>query len=706
MNILRHIDPADGVAVLTFDRPGSSANVLDEAVLRELDEHLAVLEATPGLRGVLLRGAKPTIFIAGADLHALAEGGLSPARLAPVIDLGHAVFERLARLPVPSVAAIHGACLGGGLELALACDWRAASDSAATKLGLPETGLGILPAWGGCVRLPPLIGLPAALSLIVSGRRLAAAQAARAGLVDAVAHEEYLEAAARRLLARGKRPAPRRRLVHLAPLRAFVALRARVAVAARTHGHYPAPPRAVEVCVAALGKSHEAGFALEKAALLELAATSAARHLMGIFLGRERIKKSVADPRPAPPRVAAVVGAGVMGAGIAWWLAAHRVPVRLQDVSPEALGRGLETIRRLAAEAVRHRALTPVEGRAALDRIIPIDADTPLRGVDWVIEAAAEKLDVKRAIFRRLEARVAPDAILATNTSALSIDAIADGLAHPGRVVGLHFFNPVHRMPLVEIVRGPRTAAAAVDSARRLVLALDKLPVVARDRPGFLVNRVLIPGLVEAVHLFREGVPVAEIDRALEDFGLPMGPLRLADEVGLDIASHVARDLAERLPHLAAPGDTLERLIAHGWLGKKSGRGFYTHPTRGKAKPNPGLRALRLAPENPASRAAAPDRAEIVDCVVLVMVNEAARCLDEGVVDDADDLDLAMVLGTGWAPFRGGPLHHADALGAAPLVARLDALAAGGRPHLEPCAALRARAAQGRTFFPASPKTP
>lgn len=703
MNTRLHIDPSDGVAVLTFDRPGSSANVFDPDTLHELDAHLATLEsAQPAPLGLLIRSAKPAIFLAGADLHAFAAGGFSPASLSPLIDLGHAVFARLARLPVPTVAAIHGVCLGGGLELALACDWRAASDDPATKLGLPETQLGIIPAWGGSVRLPALVGLPSALPLILAGKRLVASQARRIGLVDTVAHVEYLEAAARRLLARGKRPAPPFRLAHLAPVRALVARRARASVLARTRGHYPAQLRAIEVCAAARGVSPDAGFALEKSALLDLAASPVARNLMELFFQRERVKKSAADIHFTPPRAIAVVGAGVMGAGIAQWVASHDIPVRLQDVSPEALARGLGLIEKLTDAARRHHKLTPVEARATLDRITPIDAEPPLRRVDWVIEAAAEKLDIKQAIFRRLEARVAPETVLATNTSALSIDAITDGLAHPGRVVGLHFFNPVHRMPLVEIVRGPRTSAATVDAARRLVLALDKLPVVVRDRPGFLVNRVLMPGLVEAIRLFREGVSVADIDRALLDFGLPMGPLRLADEVGLDIAQHVARDLSERLPHLAAPDDTLERMLAHGWLGKKSGHGFYLHPPRNPARANPFLRNLSFP--SPAS-SSSPASDDIADRVILVMVNEAARCLDEGVVESAADLDFALILGTGWAPFRGGPLHHADALGLPAVVARLDELVARAGSHLAPCDALRNRARENRPFHPTPAST-
>ena len=358
MNILCKID-SDAVALLTFDRPGSSANVFDRATLDELDAHLAVLEATTGLRGVVLRSAKPAIFIAGADLHTLAAAGPDPTALDEIVDRGHQVFDRLARLPVPTIAAVHGMCLGGGLELALACDWRVASDADETRFGLPETQLGILPAWGGCVRLPALLGLTAALPLILTGRRLAAAQALRAGLVDAVAHSEYLGTAALRFLARGKRPPLPGRFSNRPLVRHLVAWRARADVLGRTFGHYPAPLEAIAVCAAALGMDTKAGFALEKNALLTLVATPEARNLMNLFFLRERVKKSV-PPAPAAtpghaPEGVAVIGAGVMGAGIAQWLAAHERIVRLQEVSPEAVARGLRLIEASTDDARRHQ---------------------------------------------------------------------------------------------------------------------------------------------------------------------------------------------------------------------------------------------------------------------------------------------------------------------------------------------------------------
>ncbi|MBI4626786.1 MAG: enoyl-CoA hydratase/isomerase family protein [Verrucomicrobia bacterium] len=696
MNITR-TPSADGTVILTFDRAGSAANIFDRATLEELDAHFTALENESGLRGLILASAKPKIFIAGADLNTLAQHADDSAALGEIVDLGHRVFTRLGRLPIPSVAAIHGACLGGGLELALACDWRVASTDKATKLGLPETQLGILPAWGGSTRLPKLIGLPQALGLILTGRQIAGAQALKLGVVDEVAHAEYLPDAARRLVARGKRRAARPSWLSRAPLSALVARRARRETLAKTGGHYPAPLRAIEVCMRAVGGPLEHGFALEKAAFLELVRSPECRNLVAVFFLQDRAKKLPSDPGISPMAVkrVAVIGAGTMGAGIAQWVSARGYPVRLKDVNPEALARGLHAIEQVYADAVKRRVFTLPEATAGLDRIVPIHTDVPLTGVDLVIEAAIEKLELKQQVFRELEARVGPDTILATNTSALSIDAIAAELARPERVVGLHFFNPVHRMQLVEIVRGPRTSARALDTALQFAKAIGKLPVIAKDSPGFLVNRILLPYLVEAVGLFSEGVPAAAVDRLMLDFGMPMGPLRLCDEVGIDVAQDVAKDLGRRLPDGVPINDTLEKMIAHSWLGRKSGRGFYVHPGRGgREAPNPETRFLQRARERRTPTAAAQ-----LDRMVLIMINEAARVLDERVVDAPEDVDFGMIMGTGWAPFRGGPLRHADTLGAAEIVRRLDGLARDVAPHFAPCDRMRKMARDGRGFY-------
>ncbi|MDO8543272.1 MAG: 3-hydroxyacyl-CoA dehydrogenase NAD-binding domain-containing protein [Opitutaceae bacterium] len=704
MNITRS-DSADGTCILTFDRQGSSANVFDRATLDELDAHLAALEKETGIRGVVLASAKPKIFIAGADLNAFKHA--DERNLADIVNLGHGVFSRLNRLPVPSVAAINGVCLGGGLEVALACDWRVASLDQSTKLGLPETQLGIIPAWGGSTRLPKLIGLPQALGLILTGKQLAAQPALKLGLIDDVTHPEYLLESARRLLARGKRAETARRLTSRMPVSALVAAKARRDVRAKTRGHYPAPLKAIEVCAAAVGAPVPEGLAREKAAFLELVRSPECRNLMNVFFLQERAKKIQLPAADAKPRSAvsmirkvAVIGAGTMGAGIAQWTSARGLAVRLKDINPEALARGMHAIEKVYADAVKRRVFTLPEATAGLDRITPIHTDVSLTDVDLVIEAALEKLEIKQQVFRELERAVGPDTILATNTSALSIDAIASVLARPERLVGLHFFNPVHRMQLVEIVRGPRTSPAVLEGALQFVKAIGKLPVIAKDSPGFLVNRILLPYMVEAVWLFTEGVPAPEIDRLMLDFGMPMGPMRLGDEVGLDVAQHVAKDLERRLPNPVPINDTLEKMVAKGWLGKKSGRGFYLHPTKGShTPPNPEagfLQPEKSRPSNPASR---------LDRMVLIMINEAARVLEEGVVDSPEDVDFGMIMGTGWAPFRGGPLRYADTLGAAEIVRRLEVLVRDVAPHFAPCWRLREMAREQRGFYDADAAT-
>ncbi|MET0262224.1 MAG: 3-hydroxyacyl-CoA dehydrogenase NAD-binding domain-containing protein, partial [Rariglobus sp.] len=677
MNITRQID-AQGICTLTFDREGSSANVFDRVTLGQLDALLASLENEPGLRGVIIASAKDKIFIAGADLHEFVRSP-DPEALGNIVDMGHRVFTRLQQLSVPSVAAIHGACLGGGCELALACDWRVASTGKSTKIGLPETQLGILPAWGGSVRLPALIGLPAALGIILPGRQLVGAQALKVGLVDEVAHPEYLLASARRLLARGKRTVSSPAFFSHTPFKQIVAAKARRDVLKKTRGHYPAPLKALAVCTASLGHSLEYGFELEKAAFLELIRTPECRNLLSVFFLQERAKKlpAPADSTVRPVKRVAVVGAGVMGAGIAQWTSARGFPVVLKDVAPDALARGLRTIETTYREAAKRRVFTVAEATAGFDRITPAHTDLPLKAIDLVIEAAVEKLEAKQAIFRDLESRVRADTVLATNTSALSIDSIAQSLAHPERVIGLHFFNPVHRMQLVEIVKGPRTSADTLATALQFTKSIGKLPVIVNDSPGFLVNRILMPYLVEAVRLFREGHAPATIDKSMLDFGMPMGPLRLADEVGIDVALHVAKDLEQRLPHAAPLDDTLARMLTQKWLGKKSGTGFYVHEKGAThAKPNPHLDLLRTSS---APRNSSPETLQ--DRLVLIMINEAARCLDEGVVTSPEDVDFGMILGTGWAPFRGGPLRYADTLGASAVVSKLDALARDAGPH-------------------------
>ena len=675
----------DGTCVLTFDRPDSPVNIFDVPTLKELDAQLGELGSA---RALILTSAKKSVFVAGADIHLFSQ--MSPGELAAFVELGQAVFNRLAALRIPTVAAIHGACVGGGYEVALACDWRVASPDAVTKIGLPETKLGILPAWGGSTRLPRLIGVPDALDVILGGKTVAASHALKLGMIDEIAPRDALIRAALVLAERGKHP---RSLTHSAPVNAavsaVVAHKARTDVKRKTRGNYPAVDKALDVILHGSGAWDEAtSLARERAAVAELVKLETTRNLIRVFFLQEHAKKSAA---PVGKRIerAAVIGAGVMGAGIAQWLATRGLRVVLRDVAPARVAAGMAGIAKLFADGVRAHALTEHEARTAMDRLTPAAAEVPLHGAEIVIEAAVEKMAVKKAIFQRLDELTRKDAILATNTSALSITELAAATRHPERVVGIHFFNPVHKMQLVEVVTGDATAPEVSARAVQFIQRIGKLPVVVRDRPGFLVNRILLPYLVEAGEMFAAGADPVAIDDAMLDFGMPMGPLRLADEVGLDVAADVAATLASAFPKRMHMPAILSKMIEAKMLGKKSGAGFYRHAPGDDPVVNPAALALRPSGTTPA---------DVSERLALLMVNEAAACLGESVAASAGDIDLAMVMGTGWAPFRGGPLRYADSLGAQRVFDTLSQLAETAGPHFAPCARIAELARTGGRF--------
>jgi 3-hydroxyacyl-CoA dehydrogenase/enoyl-CoA hydratase/3-hydroxybutyryl-CoA epimerase len=689
-----------GIAVLTFDRPESSANIFDQATFDELNEHLNVLTGDSSVRGLIIRSAKPKIFIAGADLNGFTKD-LTAEKLAFLVEQGQKTFDRLAALPIPTVAAIHGVALGGGFEVALACDYRIASLDSATKVGLPETMLGILPAWGGSTRLPRLVGLPTALDAILSGKQYAAKAAKKLGMIDEISYAERLIGLATQLIASqpGKKRELKQYLANRPPISTFIAAQAKKRALAKTRGHYPAPLKALEVVVAGLTASHAQSLENERRAFIELASGATAQNLIRVFFLQERSKKlSVKTDQPSRKiNRALVVGAGLMGSGIAQWLSARGLRVVLKDVAPEPLGKGLQSIHKIYRDTVKRRIFSEAEAQAGIDRILPVYEDIPWRDVDLVIEAAVEKLDLKQQIFHRIAEQIPNCQVIASNTSALSIDAIANGLADPGKVVGIHFFNPVHRMQLVEVVQGSKTSPQTLATAVQFVKSIGKLPVLVKDSPGFLVNRILLPYMMEAFNLFSEGYRLERIDRAMLDFGMPMGPLRLTDEVGLDVSLHVGSDLAQRVQHLPPLNNAIDRMLAQGWLGRKSGKGFYDYSSSAE-RPNPELSAYQ-----PQSEPTDGDDTVLRDRLVLVMINEAGRCLEEKVVTDPADVDFAMIMGTGWAPFRGGPLRYADSIGISTLVARLRELSQKGGDYFAPCALLNEMASRGSSFYPTSP---
>ncbi|HRV82128.1 MAG TPA: 3-hydroxyacyl-CoA dehydrogenase NAD-binding domain-containing protein, partial [Planctomycetota bacterium] len=590
----------------------------------------------------------------------------------------HDLFNTIAGLEARTVAAVGEPVPGGALELSLACDRIVATDDRSTRIGLPETQLGIIPGWGGSHRLPLRIGVPAALDAILTGRLFDARKAQKLGIIDRVTKPEYLVRIASDI-AMGRMPCPRKTrglksvFVDRNPLAlALIGRKARKGVDAKTRGKYPAPYEAIQLVLGAPSARHSTWATSEADAVAKLGVTPECKALVSIFFGNEKAKALGKGPdgeRPAAVEHAAVVGAGTMGAGIASVLAQKGVRVRLADLSSEALGKALAGHRKDLSVKKSRRRIQAYEFDAAIDRLDAVPGTIGMGLCDFAIEAVAEVLEVKRKVLGALAQDMADDAILATNTSSLSVDAIAQDLPHPERVIGMHFFNPVPKMPLVEIIRGHATSDAVVTRTAALALRLGKTPVICRDVPGFLVNRLLGPYLDEAVRLFVGGVEPLRLDRVMLDFGMPMGPLALLDEVGIDIAGHAATSLHEGYGERMTPSDGLQRFLDDKRLGKKSGLGFYQHKG-GKPELATDLDSF----QRPSGVSSLGDD-ELVDRMVLAMFNEACRALGEGVVENPEALDLATVFGMGFAPFHGGLLRYGERRGLSTIVERLQALA-------------------------------
>jgi 3-hydroxyacyl-CoA dehydrogenase / enoyl-CoA hydratase / 3-hydroxybutyryl-CoA epimerase len=706
-----------GIATLTFDDPDRNANVLAEGVMRCLAEQLDDIREgvdTGKIRGLLVRSGKGASFIVGADIEAIGRIE-SPDEGAQAARLGQAIFQDLEDLPVPTVAAIHGTCMGGGTELALACRYRLASDHPKTRIALPEVQLGIIPAWGGTTRLPRLVGLQAALDLILTGKTADPRKAKRIGLVEEVfPHPIFQEKAREFLLARiqegpvstgARRGLMTRLMDDTLPGRRIVLAMARKQVRKQTGGHYPAPLRILNVIRASAGQSLEKGLELEAEAAGELLASSVSKNLVHVFHLREAARKGTgvaSEVEPVKVETLGVVGAGVMGGGIAQLASYHGLRVRLKDINHEAVADGLQHARDLFDKGVKRRKLSRREADQAMELISGGLEYTGFGQAELVVEAVVEKMEVKRIVFRELEERVADDCILATNTSSLSVDEMAEGLRHPERVCGLHFFNPVHKMPLVEVVKGRRTDDRSVASAYALALALGKVPVVVGDGPGFLVNRILGPYLNEAGHLLADGASVEAVDRAAKDFGMPMGPLRLLDEVGIDVARHAGEVLYRAFGDRLTPSAPLVAIGESERLGKKGGLGFYRHDGK-KEEVDPGIYEA-LGSAVPASRVDVP-KEEIRARLVVSMITEAARVLADGIAASAADVDLAMIMGTGFAPFRGGLLRFADEVHPRTVVERCREYQEKCGPRFAPPDLLVELARDDRTFYEAFPAT-
>jgi 3-hydroxyacyl-CoA dehydrogenase/enoyl-CoA hydratase/3-hydroxybutyryl-CoA epimerase/enoyl-CoA isomerase len=701
----------DGIVELRIDLADQSVNKLDQATLREFDAATRAIAKADGVEGVIVTSGKGA-FIVGADITEFgamfAAGEDSVA--GGVLEVNR-MLSRFEDLPVPTVAAINGICLGGGTELALACDYRVIST--AGRIGLPEVKLGIFPGFGGTVRLPRLIGVDNAVEWIATGSEKKPADALKDGAVDAVVEPEKLrdaalamvrEAIAGRLDWKGRR-AEKTGPLKLNQIEQAMAFTSAMAVVGGKAGpNYPAPMLALKNMQAAAGLGRDAALEVEAKHFAKAAVTPQAEALIGLFLADQAVKKIAGGwvkKGAREIRQAAVLGAGIMGGGIAYQAAYKGTPIVMKDIRDEALALGMNEAGKLLAKQVEKGRMTPAAMTATLSRIRPTLNYGDFGGVDIVIEAVVENPKVKKAVFAELEPLLAEGAIIASNTSTISIDSLAAGLSNPGHFVGMHFFNPVHMMPLVEVIRGAKSSDAAVATTVLLAQKMGKTPVVVNDCPGFFVNRVLFPYFAGFHMLLRDGADFQAVDKVMERFGWPMGPAYLMDVVGMDTAVHAANVMAQGFPDRMQPDfiSTTEVMVKAGRLGQKSGKGYYVYSPDKKGRPkksaDPATYEL-IAPEVAESRDFAPE--EVVARCMIPMVNEVARCLEEKIVATPQEADMALIYGIGFPPFRGGACRYVDQMGAAKFVALADQFAGLGKLYEVP-RLLRDMAAAGRKFF-------
>jgi 3-hydroxyacyl-CoA dehydrogenase/enoyl-CoA hydratase/3-hydroxybutyryl-CoA epimerase len=693
------IDMQGDIAHLILDDPEEKLNTLGREMLAEIATQLKALSADAGVKAVVIRSPKKGGFIAGANIRELQAIAYSPEARKGGYEAakgGQALMDLIEDFPKPVVAAVHGACLGGGLELALACHARVVADSAETKLGLPEIKLGIVPGFGGTWRLPRLIGLARALPAILASSNFDGRKALTCGLADLVCPQEYLEAEAHKLaqalLVPGKRSQledKRRATLPLMMacmewplLKGIVYNKARAEVISKTGGHYPAPLRLISHLKAHRGLPRQAFLEAEANALADTLATPVAQNLIRIFFLSQDAKKQMGSGKPAKITQAAVVGAGFMGSSIAIPLISRaQVPTFLKDANEEVLGRALKKIWGSFAKRLAKRQMPEVEARRQFNLATPITRDGALHGVSLVIEAVPEIMELKKKIFAALEAVLPETAVLASNTSTLPIRDLSSEARHPERFIGMHFFSPAELMPLVEVIPGPKTSQDTVATVVEMSLKMGKTPVVVKDSPGFLVNRILLPYILEAVQMVEEGIPVAKVDAAALAFGMPVGPIKLMGEVGIEVIVKVFHILQEHFgDHLPKPS----------WIDRSDLASAFTKDPKGKLSVHAEMIQGWVAK-------AAPEATDldVSDRLFHSMLNEASRCMQEGIVPEPGYLDLAMIFGTGFPAFRGGLLREADARGLENTVLRGKVLSQKYGAWLQPPQALQDQAAKG-----------
>lgn len=706
----------DGIFELVFDLPNEKVNKFSGPVLAELDSVLESLKNNQSIKLLRVVSPKKGIFIAGADITGIVSIS-DQAEAEAAAKAGQDVFNKLADLPFKTLAVINGACLGGGAEFALACDYRVCTDSTKVSIGLPEVNLGILPGWGGTQRLPQLIGMQNALGLILAGKAVNAKKAWKLHLVDQYFSDEFLNeqldnfchqlvenpSFGPSLDAKREKSLSAKLLEDNIIGQSVLFHQAKEGLMKKTKGFYPAPLKALHVLEASQGKSLEEGLLLEREAFSELAITDICKNLIQVFFTSEALKKESgisSDAQAVGFKKASVIGAGVMGGGIAWAFSNKDIPIRMKDLNWEAVQKGYESASQVYGQLKKIRKYNSREIALKMNHISSTLDYSGFKKVDVVVEAVVEKMDIKKAVLAEVESHLNEEAILTSNTSSLSITEMSQGLKRPENFAGLHFFNPVNRMPLVEIIPGEKTSDQTITSLVTLVKKLGKTPVVVQNCPGFLVNRILIPYMNEAALILQEGGELERIDHLILNFGMPMGPFVLADEVGIDVGYHVAKILEDGYGERMLTAPLLERIaVDEKLLGKKAGLGFYEH--HGKEKiPNPDL-GIILDEVREAQKLTTKLFSDqtIIDRCILSMVNEAAKCIEENIVDSAEYLDMAMIMGSGFPPFRGGLLKYADQIGIAKVVEKLQQLEGEFGMRFKPAQILLDKSNNQDTFY-------
>lgn len=692
--------PKDELGILTFDMVGEKVNKFTNETMMQLDEHLAAVEkAKPKL--LIIRSGKPRMFIAGADIEDIRTIS-DHATAIEKLERGQNVFRRLERLPCITVAVIEGPCLGGGMELALACNERWVSDDDKVVLGLPEVKLGLLPGWGGTQRLPRLGGLQLSLDMILTGKTQRAPKALKLGLADEMFAKEFaehrvMECVEKRLS--GQKPKKKKKtwmqwLLEENPIGLkLVFSTATKKVEAKGGRHYPALSQILKLLEETRGASYESGMKAEREAFSQLVTGQVAQNLIQVYFSNERLKKQDRAQVEGGPSIQScgVLGAGTMGGGIAWLLAGKGLGVRLKDISSDALAMGLQSAHDILKGQLKRRRIKAHDLSNTMGRLSTTLDNRGFKGVDLVVEAVVERMEVKKAVLAEMENELQPGALLCTNTSALSITEMARALQRPEDFCGLHFFNPVHLMPLVEIIPGEQTSDQTTAKLFELVRSMGKSPVIVKDVPGFLVNRILLAYMNEAARCLDDGASIEEVDRQIVDFGIPMGPFHLTDEVGIDVGYHVAKTLESAYGNRMRLAKSLEMVQETLQLkGKKAGLGFYRWKGSNK-EVNDAVQRSFSGPTMPGQT--------ILERCIFTMLNEAASCIREDVVHGAEVLDMAMIMGTGFPPFRGGILRYADNYGIDHCVDTLERLAGRWGDRFQPDPLLVELAQSGKTFY-------